>query len=114
LETSVQYVDPSEDENGVKNNTPLHYAAKVGNMDVIRLLIGEGASLEAQNSIDETPLETAIRCGNLRSVKLLLQYTVDIKHLHLCNAAYYGYYDIVSFMLGQGNSNHVFLKLIVF
>ena len=104
LASFVKHVDGGDDENGVSNNTPLHLAAKGGNMDVIRLLIGEGASLESQNSIDDTPLETAIRCGNLKSVKLLFEYTLDAKRLHLCNAAFYGFYDVVSFMLKRGNS----------
>jgi len=42
------------------DNTLLHYAAKEGNLDLIELLIKEGADIDAKNDDNKTPFELAL------------------------------------------------------
>ncbi|XP_048534129.1 serine/threonine-protein phosphatase 6 regulatory ankyrin repeat subunit B-like isoform X1 [Triticum urartu] len=65
-----------------QGDTPLHYAARAGNMRMVALLIdlanGEGINnakglLETQNKIHETALHEAVRSGNNDMVKLFME-----------------------------------------
>ena len=55
-------------ENGY---TALHAAAENGHLDVIRLLIEQGALIHARLDSGETPLELAKMAGQLDPVQLL-------------------------------------------
>ncbi|BAO99793.1 ankyrin repeat domain-containing protein [Wolbachia endosymbiont of Cimex lectularius] len=45
---------------GNSGNTLLHYAAKEGNLDLIELLIKEGADINARNNDNKTPFKLAL------------------------------------------------------
>ena len=47
-----------------EGNTPLHWAARAGHSDVIRLLVHKCCPLNAQNDAGETALHWAMRAGN--------------------------------------------------
>jgi ankyrin repeat protein len=53
--------------------TPMHFAARLGFDDVIRVLIGAGAHADDKDLKRFTPLCIAAREGHLSTVKLLLR-----------------------------------------
>lgn len=70
-----QLLDAGANPNAVINgNTPLMLAAKVGNIDAVKMLIGKGASVDnnALNSERRTPLMVAINSDNADVVGYLL------------------------------------------
>ena len=44
-------------------NTPLHFAAMRGNIEIAKLLIENGADINSKNKQNETPLDKAKQCG---------------------------------------------------
>ena len=55
------------------DNIALHIAAKVGNVEMIELLLKLGSDIEAQNVTKQTPICLAIRCGNLSAFNYFLK-----------------------------------------
>ena len=54
-------------------NTALHIASKMGNLDLVVLLLDLGADMEAKNIVEQTPICSAIRYGNLSVFNYLLK-----------------------------------------
>jgi ankyrin repeat protein len=50
-------------EQQLLGDTPLHLAARCGHMEMVKLLVDKGASLELGNWHRRTPLDEAVRCG---------------------------------------------------
>lgn len=57
---------------GPRGKTALHIASFEGNEECVRILIANGASLNAQDYNEETPCEIAIRMRNNAIARLLL------------------------------------------
>jgi ankyrin len=58
--------------------TPLHLAAKQGNSELIRLLLEQGAVVDAaENAAGYTPLHTAAAQGHADLCELLIRYGAD-------------------------------------
>lgn len=57
--------------------TALHYAASVGNLDIIRLLLEKSAYIDAEAPNKTTPLMMAARGGHADAMKLLLEEGAD-------------------------------------
>ena len=62
------------DRRNNNENTPLHSAARVGNSDVVAILIDHGAKLNAQGQFKRTALHIASRHGHFEFVKVLTSY----------------------------------------
>jgi ankyrin repeat protein len=58
--------------------SPLHYAASTGNMDLVTLLLGKQAAVDAKSPNGTTPLMMAARHGHSETAKLLLNAGADI------------------------------------
>lgn len=52
--------------------TPLHYAAAISHRGVVNGLLVNGASLQLQTHLQDTPLHWAAKAGQLENVKILL------------------------------------------
>jgi len=63
---------------GVEDQTPLHMAARRGNIAVAQALLDAGAALEARDKKGETPLRRAVNCGHPEFVSLLLARGADV------------------------------------
>lgn len=59
-------------------DTPLHYAAQLGNEEITELLISKGASLNTQNFQGYTPLHWAASKGHLMVVEILILHGADV------------------------------------
>lgn len=49
--------------NGIERNTPLHYATRLDNVEVVSVLVHSGATLDVKNKSGETPLDIAMSQG---------------------------------------------------
>ena len=63
--------------NGVKHCTPLHMAARRGNVEVTEALLDCGANIEARDSLGDTPLRRAVNCGKTAVAELLVAKGAD-------------------------------------
>lgn len=88
---------------------PLHEAARRGNIEWLRELIGHQLSVNGQDHSGNTPLHWAARGGHTDCVQLLLstegvclnvQNTMGETSLHL--ASYHGHEEVVSALLRAG------------
>jgi len=59
--------------------TPLHYAATGPNVEVVALMLDQGAAIDARAPNGNTPLMMAVRHGSEGSVTLLVQRGADRK-----------------------------------
>lgn len=59
---------------GVGEQTPLHMAARRGNVNVVEALLNAEAEIEARDTKGETPLRRAVNCGHPEVVRLLLEH----------------------------------------
>jgi ankyrin repeat protein len=55
-------------------NTPLHWAAQLGNKPVAEALLDNGADVNAKDIIGKTPLQWAVRKGHKEVAELLRQH----------------------------------------
>lgn len=60
-----------------KHCTPLHMAARRGNVDVAGALLDCAANIEARDSLGDTPLRRAVSCNQVEVAKLLLSRGAD-------------------------------------
>jgi hypothetical protein len=63
---------------GVKRCTPLHMAARRGNLPIAEALLDCGANIEARDSAGDTPLRRAVNCDKVLFVSLLLSRGANI------------------------------------
>ncbi|XP_076684312.1 uncharacterized protein LOC143377171 [Andrena cerasifolii] len=89
-------------------NSPLHYAAINGEVELVRVLLDKGAKVDARNSHGKTPLHNGVTSRKTEIVELLLNKGANVNHrdnsditsLHL--AAENGTEDIIELLLVRG------------
>lgn len=64
--------------NDTDASTALHYAARYGHAEIIRLLVGRGGKIEARSTDNWTPLHIALKQSNEEAVTELIQQGCDI------------------------------------
>lgn len=52
-------------------NTPLHYAARAANNEIVKMLLAEGAKKDTPNIEDKYPIHMAVESQNISTVGLL-------------------------------------------
>jgi ankyrin repeat protein len=57
---------------------PLHYAAAIGDCDIMKLLLEKSAYVDAESTNKTTPIMMAARAGQTDAVKLLIEEGADI------------------------------------
>jgi truncated hemoglobin YjbI len=66
-------------DDGVKHCTPLHMAARRGNLEIAEALLDCGGSIDARDSIGDTPLRRAVNCNKVGLASLLLARGADVQ-----------------------------------
>jgi ankyrin repeat protein len=64
---------------GAKRCTPLHMAARRGNLEIAGALLDCGGNIEARDSVGDTPLRRAVNCGKVGLASLLLARGADVQ-----------------------------------
>lgn len=64
---------------GVKHCTPLHMAARRGNLEIAEVLLGCDGDIEARDSLGDTPLRRAVNCDKVCVASLLLARGADVR-----------------------------------
>ncbi len=59
--------------------TALHYAAAVGNEEIVQILLAKKAIVDAPAPNKTTPLMMAARSGHIKTAKLLLDHGADVR-----------------------------------
>ena len=86
--------------------TPLHRASRVGDIEAVKLLLAEGADINAVSSINETPLFLALEHKNV--VDLLLEHGASVDAQRFDGwapvhwAARYGRLEVLNTLLEHG------------
>ena len=90
-----------------RGTTPLMYAAAIGSLEAVKLLVDAGADANAKNAFDATALMWA--AGNIEKVRLLLSKGADVKARSkigrtplLVAALHDGSSEIVQLMIEKG------------
>ena len=75
-----QYLAAGRDvnKNNVVNQTPLHYASASGDEEIIEILIGKDAVVNAVDKYGKTPLDLANMNGRTEAAKLLRKHGAKI------------------------------------
>lgn len=88
-----------------QGETFLHFAAVGGNLQVVHLLLKEGALCDVKNANGQTPLFCAAMEGHKKVVARLAQAGADLAHQDIDGAtplhyaAYYGHTAVVAYLL---------------
>ena len=90
-------------------STMLHVASYSGNLKAIKMLLANGADINAKMDTGTRPLEAAIKAGKEKSVKLLLSKGAETDRTSenfggspLYLAIHYGYPDIAKLLIENG------------
>ena len=62
---------------GPTRGTALHQAARRGHVSVAQALLDHGATIDARDARDQTPLRRAVNCRQVQIVRLLLRHGAD-------------------------------------
>lgn len=95
-------------EVGSDGFTPLTLAIKKGNVDLVKILLKNGANVNAKNDLNNTPLGRAAEHGNKEIVEILIRNGAKInarnylKQTAFILAAMYGRTDVVRILFENG------------
>jgi truncated hemoglobin YjbI/ankyrin repeat protein len=62
---------------GPTRGTPLHQAARRGDVSVAQALLDHGATIDSRDAKGQTPLRRAVNCRQVQIVRLLVRYGAD-------------------------------------
>lgn len=65
-------------KNKKPSNTPLHFAAINGDIEIVKMLLDRGANIDAKNQYGRTPLHNAIENKKMEITELLLNRGANI------------------------------------
>jgi len=88
--------------------TSLYDASTEGDVEVVQLLLDQGADVNQRNALHETALDVASTKGKLEVAKLLIKYGADVNcrdkegWTPLLDASRYGHCDIAELLLDNG------------
>ena len=91
----------------ISGNTPLHEAVRYGRIAIVKLLLSNGAQVDATDSLGKTPLLLIIpQEAQFDIYNTLLQYRADIKHKDM-------YGDTVLHIATMAHASKEVIKLLV-
>lgn len=99
------YWNSDIDQTGPDGQTALHIATRKGSLVMVKMLVEQGANLEAENSQGRTPLATALLARNTLVANYLAKQHARLdpdKLLHLTVRQGEADRDVIEFLLNQG------------
>ena len=90
----------------------LRWAIQAGKLEILRLLVKNGANLRQPAQEGCTPLDQAVGLGNLEVVKYLIEQRADVNQpsancTPLHTAAAWGRFEIAQFLLDKGANKRI-------
>lgn len=93
----------------INENSPLHYIARIDDLNLIQKLIEKGATIDTVSSSGLTPLMVAAKFGQVQVVKYLIQQSAIVTFKNsrgesalLLNIVYSPQYDICQCLIAAG------------
>ena len=100
-------------------STPLHYAASVGNLKTVKLLLGDDEIKKAAYLADKNglfPIHTAAKCGRSSIIKELIKQFPDSGELLDTQGRNFLHLAILSrkgnIIVSMGSDNHIFMRML--
>jgi ankyrin repeat protein len=84
--------------------SPLMFAAKGGNLELVKLLVEHGAEINSGAMSGAPPLQFACMDGRIETVNYLIEHGASVTNAtaSLCWAAWRGYSNIVALLVAKG------------
>jgi ankyrin repeat protein len=99
IETIEILINAGADVNQCKTGfTPMHFAAKGGQLDIMKILLANGADINIRDSRDGYPIDIAAKEGNIEIVKLLMKGGAIISDEAIYNAIDGNHDSILSYI----------------
>jgi ankyrin repeat protein len=73
VDTKVERGDDVRAQFAEAGGTALHFAARMGHVEIVRLLLRMGGDALARNAHGNTPLHSAVVAGHAETVKMLVE-----------------------------------------
>ncbi|KAL7302491.1 hypothetical protein TKK_0005135 [Trichogramma kaykai] len=75
----IKYLVPFMDVNDsdLYGRMPLHYAVHFGDLEIVKMLLQQGANPNKPNAINSTPFHIAVKKDKLQIAELMLKYNAD-------------------------------------
>jgi ankyrin repeat protein len=91
--------------------TPLFFAAKSGNPELIKYLVSKGASVNSRSNYKTTPLMHAASAGQIETAKMLISLRADVNaqmssNLSASDLGDMGSYENISTAYARARSSH--------
>ena len=94
--------------------TPLHLATITGCLNVVRLLIENGANINTENDQGLRPIHSAIHCGAFDVVSILFENKAALGNSEKLSERYLGAEDLINFAVDQGSQGSVEIIKLLF
>ena len=99
-----------------RGRTGLHLGAANGHLDMVSLLLGQGADIDVYDKSGMTPLHFSSKAGHLSVVKLLVESGANPRHetkdgrIPICFAAAASHAEVISYLMKRDHDTHVLME----
>ncbi len=104
-----QSTSPTEIDSSNTDNSLSFIVAEIGNAEVAKILLDNGAKFDNVNMFGRKPVDVAAKYGHIELVEILINHGVKADHVALHHAAARNHTQIVEYLLKTGNVRDICL-----